>query len=146
MKYFIFACLPFLASCATHYPQKIGYDYFYDYNYEDHKPVAKEIHYHLGLVYDIFYLEDNHVPLLSGSVLSQNFSQTLYQQRYGSHPILTESTISNQPQKGYTRIVVVQLPGGDLLFSSQNNNSQFSVGQDVKILGDGLSHRVIDVE
>lgn len=131
-----------LTACSSSSPYRPGYGYGYDYDY-DYSPEYKP-HVHNGIVEDIFYLPEQYLgDVVTGTVLSHVVTEEIIAAQNGK---ISKITITHRPQVGYVQVIGIRLPGGDTLFSVQKNNSGFGVGQDVRILGTGGSHRVVDAE
>lgn len=131
-----------LSACSSSslYRPGYGYGYAYDYDYTpEHKP-----HVHYGIVEDIFYLPEQYLgDTVTGTVLSHVITEEIISAREG---YISKVTITHRAHVGYVQVIGIRLPGGDTLFSVQKNNSRFAIGQDVRILGTGGNHRVIDIE
>ena len=130
-----------LSACSSSpYRPGYGYGYAYDYNYTpDNTP-----HTHYGIVEDIFYVPEQYLgDTVTGTVLSHTITEEIISAQEGR---VSKITITHRPQSGYVQVIGIRLPGGDILFSDQRNNSCFKIGQDVRILGTGESHRVVDAD
>jgi len=147
MRHFILAGILLatvgLTACSSAPDLRPGYGYSYEYNYEDNKPEHKP-HIHYGIVEDVFYMPERYFgDVVTGTVLSHVITEDIIAVREGR---VTHTTITRRPLVGYVQVLAIRLPGGDTLFSVQKSNSSFAVGQDVRILGTGTSHRVVDSE
>jgi len=131
-----------LSACSSSSPYRPGYGYGYAYDY-DYTPEYKP-HIHHGIVEDVFYLPEQYLgDTVTGTVLSHVVTEEIISAQQGR---ISKLTITHRAQVGYVQVIGIRLPGGDTLFSVQKNNSGFAIGQDVRILGTGGSHRVVDAE
>lgn len=54
--------------------------------------------------------------------------------------------ITHRPLEGTVQVLAIRLPGNDVVYSVQENNNSFAKGQNVKLVGTGLSLRVVEKE
>ena len=114
-----------LAACSSA-PKVTGpsYDSDFHYDYEKNRP-EYVFHAHHAVVKDIRRIQlDSSIP--TGTILSSTIDTPV-----GSGQLINRD------------VVDVVLPGGAILTIVQDNNSKFGRGQHVKILGTGLTGRIL---
>lgn len=132
-----------LSGCASQQPPPRGWGYSVDYDFEANRPLNIP-HVHYGIVADVVYVRGNAIEQQpTGTILSNVIGEEIMDAQQGKPSRLQ---VTDRPLEGSIQVLAIRLPGGDTLYSVQKSNSSFAVGQDVKILGTGFSHRVVEVD